>query len=186
MKLLRNILFILSLTLFVCCEDVKEYPWNDAWNDSEQTGPESPDEPEEPENPETPEEPENPETPEDPENPEEPENPGDPEDPQDPPVQNNAKARLVWIDAAANFKDYANSESQIDSDMQRLKETGFTGVIVDVRPTNTGVLFKSSVEAALTRVDAWLSSGYKWVDRTASFDYLQAFIDAGEKHGLDV
>jgi uncharacterized lipoprotein YddW (UPF0748 family) len=88
--------------------------------------------------------PENPDDPENPENPDDPENPGDAEDPQDPPVEKNAKARMVWIDAAANFKDYANSESKIDSDMQRLKETGFTGVIVDVRPTNTGVLFKSS------------------------------------------
>ena len=201
MKILRNILFILSLTLFICCEDVKEYPWNDAWNESEQTEPEKPEDSENSENtddkedtedpgnsddPENPVDPENPDDPENPENPDDPENPGDAEDPQDPPVEKNAKARMVWIDAAANFKDYANSESKIDSDMQRLKETGFTGVIVDVRPTNTGVLFNSSVEAALTRVDAWLPSGYQWVNRTASFDYLQAFIDAGKKHGLDV
>ena len=64
MKILRNILFILSLTLFICCEDVKEYPWNDAWNDKEHTEPEEPETPEEPQDPETPEEPENPETPE--------------------------------------------------------------------------------------------------------------------------
>ena len=209
MTLLRTIIIALSFLFFTSCEEVKEYPWNDAWNDTEQTDQEKPEDSENSENPEDSgdqenpgdaEDPENPgdaedsENPEDPENPgddpeipgEDPENPGDAEDPQDPPVQNNAKARLVWIDAAANFKDYANSESKIDSDMQRLKETGFTGVIVDVRPTNTGVLFNSSVEAALTRVDAWLTSGYQWVNRTASFDYLQAFIDAGKKHGLDV
>ena len=186
MKILRNILFILSLTLFICCEDVKEYPWNDAWNESEQTEPEKPEDSESTDDKEETEDPGNSDDPENPENPDDPENPGDAEDPQDPPVEKNAKARMVWIDAAANFKDYANSQAQIDSDMQRLKETGFTGVVVDVRPTNTGVLFKSSVESALTRVDAWVTGGYKWVNRTESFDYLQAFIDAGKKHGLDV
>ena len=95
------------------------------------------------------------------------------------------KARLVWIDAAANFNDYANDQARIAEDMARIKETGFTGVIVDVRPTNTGLLFNSSVEPALTRVDAWVN-GYRWLERTENFDYLQAFIDAGKKEGLDV
>ena len=221
MTMLRTIILAILFLFFTSCEEVKEYPWNDAWNDTEQTDQENPgnsseseepgdtenpgdaEEPGDTENPDDAEEPgdvENPgdaedpgdvDSPGDPEEPEDseiqdPENPDTPVEPENPPVQNNAKARLVWIDAAANFKDYANSESKIESDMQRLKETGFTGVIVDVRPTNTGVLFNSSTERALTRVDAWLSSGYQWVNRTASFDYLQAFIDAGKKHGLDV
>ena len=63
---------------------------------------------------------------------------------------------------------------------------GFTDVIVDVRPTNTGVLFKSDTEAALKRVDAWTSKGYVWVERTADFDYLQTFIEEGHKVGLRV
>lgn len=96
------------------------------------------------------------------------------------------KNRLVWIDAAANFEDYANSEKNIAADMKRLKETGFTGVIVEVRPTTAGLLFKSDVEAPLTQVDAWVTGGYKWLKRTADFDYLQAFIDAGKAEGLDV
>ena len=214
MTLLRTIIIALSFLFFTSCEEVKEYPWNDAWNDTEQTDQEKPEDSENSENPEDSgdqenpgdaEDPENPgdaedsenpgdsENPEDPENPgddpeipgEDPENPGDAEDPQEPPVQNNAKARLVWIDAAANFKDYANSESKIDSDMQRLKETGFTGVIVDVRPTNSGVLFESHTERALKRVDSW-DGGYSFKYRTATFDYLQAFIDAGRRVGLDV
>lgn len=114
------------------------------------------------------------------ENPEE----GNPEEekPQDKP----AKARLVWIDAAANFKDYANSTKNIANDMQRLKETGFTGVIVEVRPTTAGLLFQSDVEGPLTQVDAWVTGAYKWLKRTESFDYLQEFINAGKKVGLDV
>lgn len=110
-----------------------------------------------------------------------------PEEPQGPstPTVPSGKERLVWIDAAANFKDYANSQENINKDMAKIKETGFTGVIVDVRPTNTGLLFKSDLEAPLTKVDAWVN-GYNWVERTATFDYLQAFIDAGKKEGLAV
>ena len=110
-----------------------------------------------------------------------------PETPDEPaaPVLPDGKERLVWIDAAANFKDYANSQENINKDMAKIKETGFTGVIVDVRPTNTGLLFKSDLEAPLTKVDAWVN-GYNWVQRTATFDYLQAFIDAGKKEGLAV
>ncbi len=111
----------------------------------------------------------------------------DPEpEPEPEPGEKEAKARLVWIDAAANFNDYANNQEKIAEDMSRLKETGFTGVIVEVRPTTAGVLFKSDVEGPLTQVDAWVTGGYKWLQRTASFDYLQAFIDAGNEVGLDV
>lgn len=199
---LRNILLTFSLICLISCEDVKEYPWNDGWNQTEQESPEDSEneedsdetedsdgtgDAEKPENPADPENPEDPTTPEDPENPGEPENPGnDPVDPEYPPVSYKGKARMVWIDAAANFRFYANDNAAIESDMQRLKDIGFTGVIVDVRPTNTGVLFNSSTEHALTRVDAWVGSNYTWVERTASFDYLQAFIDAGKKVGLKV
>lgn len=113
-------------------------------------------------------------------------NPKDPDKDEPKPETKEEKARLVWIDAAANFKDYANSEKNIAADMKRLKETGFTGVIVEVRPTTAGLLFKSDVEGPLTQVDAWVTGAYKWLKRTADFDYLQAFIDAGKAEGLDV
>ena len=109
-----------------------------------------------------------------------------PEDEEPKPEQKEAKARLVWIDAAANFKDYANSKKNIADDMARLKETGFTGVVVEVRPTTAGLLFNSDVEAPLTQVDAWVTGGYKWLKRTETFDYLQEFINAGKSVGLDV
>ena len=104
-----------------------------------------------------------------------------------PPVAGKeGKSRLVWIDAAANFKDYADSEDNIRKDMKRLKDTGFTGVIVEVRPTTAGLLFKSDIEKPLTKVDAWVKGAYKWLERKSDFDYLQAFIDAGNEVGLDV
>lgn len=122
-----------------------------------------------------------------PEEPSVPDTPDDPgQEPEPEPDKKDAKARLVWIDAAANFGDYANDADKIASDMARIKETGFTGVIVEVRPTTGGVLFKSDVEGPLTRVDAWIPGAYVWLERTAGFDYLQAFIDAGKEVGLDV
>ena len=172
MKKLRYFFLLSAIVAFVSCDKPDEGElWADDWNDPV----------EQPENP-NPEDP-NPENP----NPDDPntENPNPDDDKPADPVK-EAKARLVWIDAAANFKDYANSEAKIAEDMARIKETGFTGVVVDVRPTNAGLLFKSDVEAPLTKVDAWLTSGYQWVRRTQDFDYLQAFIDAGEDVGLDV
>lgn len=122
-----------------------------------------------------------------PEEPSVPDTPDDPgQEPEPEPDKKDAKARLVWIDAAANFGDYANDADKIASDMARIKETGFTGVIVEVRPTTGGVLFKSDVEGPVTRVDAWVPGAYVWLERTAGFDYLQAFIDAGKEVGLDV
>lgn len=164
MQMNKYIFLIASLMFVASCDEAKEYPWNPEWDKY------------------VPEQ----EQPQEPENPENSENPQDPQPPEPPqPEEPVGKARLVWIDAAANFNDYANDQTKIAEDMALIKETGFTGVIVDVRPTNSGVLFDSSVEQPLTRVDAWIN-GYRWLERTASFDYLQAFVDAGKKEGLDV
>lgn len=96
------------------------------------------------------------------------------------------KPRYVWIDAAANFPDYENNREKVFSDVQRMKDTGFTDIIVDVRPTSGDVLFKSTVADPLKKVDVWTSSGYKWVNRTGTYDYLQTFIDAARKAGMRV
>lgn len=174
MRFLRNIFAILCIfsCVSVACDEVKEYPWNPDWDqyepdveDDDSTDVEKPDT-NQTEKPDTTVIP----TPT--------------PDPDPEPVV--GKARMVWIDAAANFKDYANDKAKIAEDMARIKETGFTAVVVDVRPTNSGVLFNSSTEAPLTMVDAWVGSSYKWLYRTADFDYLQAFIDAGKDVGLDV
>ena len=116
--------------------------------------------------------------------PEVPDQPDQPETPELPEIK--GKPRLVWIDAAANFNEYANSGSKIASDVKKIAEMGFTHIVVDVRPTTTGVLFKSSVEHGLDKVDAWVNGSYVWLKRTESFDYLQKFIDAGHENGLRV
>ena len=117
---------------------------------------------------------------------EEPAVPEGPDDPDDPGTPDDSKPRYVWIDASANFSDYANSQENIAADLQKIKDAGFTDIIVDVRPTSGNVLFSSASGTPLTRIDAWTSNGYVWLERTETFDYLQAFIDAGHALGLGV
>ncbi len=97
------------------------------------------------------------------------------------------KARFVWIDAGGNFERFANSKENILADLKKVKECGFTDIVVDVRPTTGDVLFdKTTTAHPLEKLAVWTSAGYAWVDRTASFDYLQTFIDYGHELGLNV
>ena len=133
--------------------------------------------------PETPETPENPDGPETPENPDTPETPDQPETPTPAP---NAKRCFIWIDAAANFPDFADDRDKIVRDLTKAAECGFTDIVVDVRPTTGDVLFKTDKCQQVEWLGAWLSSGYSKVYRNADWDYLQAFIDEGHKLGLRV
>ncbi|MFV0268715.1 MAG: alpha amylase family protein [Draconibacterium sp.] len=101
-------------------------------------------------------------------------------------IPNADKPRIIWIDAAANFPDFANSKENILRDLTLAKDAGFTGVVVDVRPTSGDVLFETDVVNQVSWLGAHLSSGYTKIERTATWDYLQAFIDAGHSLGLDV
>ncbi len=94
--------------------------------------------------------------------------------------------RYVWIDAAANFQFYANDAEYIAADCKRIAKMGFTDIIVDVRPTSGDVLFSSEVAPACKKVAAWVNGRYRWVERTATFDYLATFIAEGHKAGLRV
>lgn len=98
-----------------------------------------------------------------------------------------AKPRYIWIDAAANFARFANSKENIEEDLTKVKNAGFTDIIVDVRPTMGDVLFNSSHCPQVTKLDYWTDSGqYQFYERTATWDYLQAFIDIAHKLGLKV
>lgn len=94
--------------------------------------------------------------------------------------------RYVWVDAAANFQFYANDADYIAADCERIAKMGFTDIIVDVRPTSGDVLFTSKVAPACKKVAAWVNGNYRFVERTANFDYLATFIEAGHKAGLRV
>ena len=107
-----------------------------------------------------------------------------PVEPEKPEVE--AKPRYVWIDASANFYYYANDKAYIAKELKQVADSGFTDIVVDVRPTEGTVLWKSSVAPHAQRLAAWVGSSYRFIERTASFDYLQAFIDAGHAAGLRV
>ena len=92
----------------------------------------------------------------------------------------------IWVDAAANFPDFANSKDNIRRDLTLAKETGFTDVVVDVRPTNGDVLFKSDHCQQVAWLGAWGQGGYLKYERTADFDYLGAFIEIGHELGLRI
>ena len=96
------------------------------------------------------------------------------------------KPRYIWIDASANFPDFANNKDNILRDLTLAKNTGFTDVVVDVRPNSGDVLFNTSVVDQVKWLGAWLPTGYTKIERTATWDYLQAFIDAGHSLGLKV
>jgi uncharacterized lipoprotein YddW (UPF0748 family) len=98
------------------------------------------------------------------------------------------KPRFIWIDAAANFNDFANSKENIASELTLAKNAGFTDIVVDIRPTNGDILYQSSVQGIqqVTWMGGWVNGVYSKVDRTATWDYLQAFIDKGHELGLKV
>ena len=96
------------------------------------------------------------------------------------------KPRIVWIEVGANFRQYGNSIENIQADCKRIADMGFTHIVVEVRPTSGNVLFKSDIAPAVTEVALWGRGGLRYVPRTADFDYLQAFIDAGHAAGLKV
>lgn len=106
------------------------------------------------------------------------------EKPEDPSIK--GKGRYLWVDASANFQYFANDEARIASDLKKIAEMGFTDVIVDVRPTEAVVLYKSKVAPEAKKLAAWLPGGFAYVTRSATFDYLQAFIDHGHECGLRV
>ena len=113
----------------------------------------------------------------------------DPKESQTPEEQDPApegKPRYVWIDASANFNYFANDKAYIGKEIKQLADCGFTDIIVDVRPTEGTVLWKSAIAPEARRLAAWIGSSYRFVERSATWDYLQAFIDTGHAAGLRV
>lgn len=102
------------------------------------------------------------------------------------PDQDGGKPCFVWIDAAANFPDFANSRAAIVRDLTKAADAGFTDIVVDVRPTTGDVLFQTDNCQQVEWLSYWGTSGQAQFHRTATWDYLQAFIDEGHKLGLRV
>lgn len=111
---------------------------------------------------------------------------GFPSNPSEPETPSDQKPCFIWIDAAANFPDFANSRQNIARDLAKAAEAGFTDIVVDVRPTTGDVLFKTDKCDQVEWLGAWTDNGYEKITRSATWDYLQAFIDQGHELGLRV
>lgn len=101
-----------------------------------------------------------------------------PDDPEVPQIPVTEKPRILWMDASANFQYLANSRENIAHYIGKAKDAGFTEIIVDVRPGSGDVLFKSTIVDQVKKL--------RNIERTATWDYLEAFIEEGHRQGLKV
>jgi uncharacterized lipoprotein YddW (UPF0748 family) len=85
---------------------------------------------------------------------------------------------FLWVDATANFPRLSNSMDSISKYLMKAKEAGITDLVVDVRPISGEVLYNSSIAPKLIE--------WKGFTRTATFDYLEVFVSAAEKIGLNI
>jgi uncharacterized lipoprotein YddW (UPF0748 family) len=91
---------------------------------------------------------------------------------------NGSKKRIqLWIDAHANFSRFATKAS-ITSYLEKIKETGFNEIYLDVKPGIGYALYNSDILPKLTQ---W---GNEKVDR--DWDYLGYFIDEAERLKISV
>ena len=86
------------------------------------------------------------------------------------------KPKLMWFDASANFRRFSYPDS-IDYYLDKVKEIGFTDVVVDVRSTSGKVLFESEFAPTMKE-----RKGFVRPD----FDYLGHFITKAHAIGLRV
>lgn len=91
--------------------------------------------------------------------------------------QATVKPRYLWFDASANYERFASRDS-IRYYLEKTKATGFTDVIIDVRPLEGDALYRSKILRPLKEMHG------TQIDR--EWDYLQAFIDEAAVQGLDV
>jgi hypothetical protein len=83
----------------------------------------------------------------------------------------------LWIDAHANFGRFDN-KANITSYLEKIKETGFTEIYVDVKPGIGHALYDSGILPKLTKWDT------ETVDR--DWDYLGFFVEEAEKLDISV
>lgn len=92
-------------------------------------------------------------------------------------VANAEKPKQLWMCAEANFHRFATRDS-ITHYLEKARRTGFNQVVVDVKPIQGKVLYKSDILPQLTNVDT--------IEIVRDWDYLQYFIDEGHRLGLKV
>jgi uncharacterized lipoprotein YddW (UPF0748 family) len=87
------------------------------------------------------------------------------------------KEKMIWLDANGNFQRFG-AKADIIHYLDKIKETGFNKIVVDVRPVTGYALYKSNILPPLTKVGD--------VTISRDWDYLQFFIDEARKRGMKV
>lgn len=87
------------------------------------------------------------------------------------------KVKMLWIDAEANFQLFSQ-KGNITTYLDLAKKTGFNTIVVDIRPVQGDVLYKSNFMPVLTTLDGYTV--------TRDWDYLQYFVDEAHKRNLKI
>lgn len=87
------------------------------------------------------------------------------------------KPKGIWIDAHANLSRFATKDA-ITSYLEKIKDTGFNEIYLDVKPGIGYALYDSDILAPLT----------KWGDEIVNrdFDYLGFWLEEAERLDIDV
>ena len=85
--------------------------------------------------------------------------------------------KLMWIDATANIERFNNKDT-IDYYLEKVKDLGFTDIVVDVRPISGHLLYESDYAPLLTE---WNGKEINY-----TFDYLGYYIEKAHMLGMKV
>ena len=85
--------------------------------------------------------------------------------------------KLMWIDATANIERFNNKDT-INYYLEKVKDLGFTDIVVDMRPISGHLLYESAYAPMLTE--------WNGKEITYTFDYLGYYIEKAHNIGLKV
>lgn len=105
------------------------------------------------------------------------EKPVDKPDPETPPTQEAGKQVLVWVDARSNvFGTYGkfNSKEEIVKILDKLKDCGVTGLVIDVKPSSGYTMYTSSYAKEFTSLDG----------KNKPEDYVEFLISEAKKREM--
>lgn len=87
------------------------------------------------------------------------------------------KPKYMWFDCQANYRRLSNSDSIVFY-LKKVKDIGFTDVVVDIKSIMGEVLYKSAYAPYMNE--------WQGVKRSEDYDMLGIFIKEGRKVGLKV
>ncbi len=89
----------------------------------------------------------------------------------------NETPKYLWMCAEANFERFATKDS-IDYYLNKIKDTGFSHIVVDIKPIQGKVLYNSDICEPLTKV--------RDIEVLRDWDYFGYFLEKAHAKGLKV